>query len=71
MVTYQQRQDFEAEYSFVEFQQATGYMPPQLGLAYDNFREFTIQYIKDNGFGAISEAFEAWARINLNPCIRY
>ena len=65
MLTYQQRQDFESYYSFMEFQQATGLKAPKLAIAYYEFRTFTMQYIKDNGFGAITEAFEAWSKVNL------
>ena len=64
-MNYYQLQDFNSYNSFVGFQPATGLKAPKLAAAYNHFRDFTLQYIKDNGFAAITEAFEAWSKINL------
>lgn len=65
MITFEQRQSFEAYYTFMDFQAATGLQSPALSKAYNAFRDFTMQYIKDNGFEAITEAFEVWSKDNL------
>ncbi len=66
MVTFEQRQSFEEHYNFMDFQKATGLKAPELSHTYNAFRDFTLQYVKDNGFGSITEAFEVWSRINLS-----
>jgi hypothetical protein len=57
-----ERGNFEAYYSFMDFVEATGLKAPVIGKAYNDFRTFTLSYIKSHGFGAITEAYEAWCR---------
>lgn len=66
MKTYEQRQLVEAYYSFVGFAQATGLKSPLIAIAWDDFREFTWNLMKEqqsyNTAGIITEAFDRWSR---------
>ncbi len=66
MLTYEQRQLVEAYYGFADFAQATGLKAPFVASAWNDFREFTWNLMKEqqsyNTDGIITEAFDRWLR---------
>lgn len=61
MISYEQRQSFESCYSFIDFAKATGLKAPIVSIAFTDFRNFALQYVKVNGHFALSECFSVWS----------
>ena len=65
-LTYEQRQLIESCYGFADFALATGIKSPLIAFAWDDFRGFVWDLMKQeesyNMDGIITEAFERWSR---------